>query len=188
MRSNSIDKIPNTNTQIINSQSAYGLNSYNLRTKKTIFISPKFIKKLSEDLIDWTLKQTTAVGIQHFLNEKGYSSCGYYKWLDKFEDLKAIHNDCIAYLGAVRETEATYNKNCNYQVILVTLPMYSHEFRKAAELQAELKAKAQTAQQTNVVVGIPTYQYDVIPSCAEAPAGKPVSQQPGIPVDKAEEK
>ena len=166
------NEIPNTNTLNINSQSAYGLNSYNLRTKKTMFISPKFIKKLGEDLIDWTLKQTKAVGIQTYLNEKGYSSCGYYGWLDKFDDLKLIHNDCIAYLGAIRENEAIYNKNCNYQVILVTLPMYSYEFRKAAELQAELKAKAAAPQQSNLVVGIPTYQYTVTP----------VEQQAGIPV------
>lgn len=168
-------EIPNTSTTYMTSKSAYGLNSFNLRTKKTMFISPKFIKQLGNELIDWTLKQTKAVGIQTYLNEKGYSSSHYYQWLDKFEDLRTIHHDCIAFLGEIREQEAIYNKNCNYQVIMVTLPRYSRIFREAMELQAELKAKAQTAQQTNVVVGIPTYQYDAIPS----------NQQAGIPVDDA---
>ena len=155
-------KIPNTNTLIQSGRAARDLIMYNLRSKERTLIGPKFIEQLINEEVDWALKQTKAVSLQMFLNEKGYSSSAYYRWLEMFPELNTIHNDVLAILGAVREMEAIYNKNCNYPVIMLSLHSYSRECLKAEQLKAELKAKAQAQQQTNIVVGIPTYTYNSV--------------------------
>lgn len=173
MRSNLIDKIPNTNTLIQNSRANHSLLFHNFKSNERIYISDKFIKQLQLDLIDWVCKQTKATSIQHFLNLKGYKRSSFREWCQKYPELETIKQDARAILGAMREDEAMYNKNCNYPVIMATLAVYSEEWSEAERIKAEFKAKAQATQQTSLVVGIPTYQYDVIPA----------QQQAVIPVD-----
>lgn len=177
-------KIPNTNTVIKISQKREREQTKKDKPAQLEYVTKGRIIELCHELIDWAWKQTELpkeerdlVTIQTFLNEKRIFLSTFKRWCLENEELQFARNNAKAILGDMQLKLAASGK-FNASPIMVILPMYNEEYKEGKQIEAELKAKAQTAQQTNVVVGIPTYQYDVIPA----------SQQPGIPVDKAEEK
>ena len=157
-----VKKIPNTNTLIQNSRANHSLIFHNFKTNERIYISDKFINQLQLELIDWACRQTKATSIQSFLNENGYKRSSFRDWCKKYPELELVKQDARAILGAIRENEAMYNKNCNYPVIMATLPVYSEEWEELERIKAEFKVKAQMVQQAPVVCGIPVYDYRAI--------------------------
>lgn len=179
-----VNQIPNTNTLLNIEQRRERTKIKREKPQQLEYVAKSRIIELCRELTSWAWKQTELspeerelVTIQTFLNEKRIFLSTFKRWCLENEELQFARNNAKAILGDMQLKLAASGK-FNASPIMVILSSYNEEYKEGKQIEAELKAKAQTAQQTNLVVGIPTYQYDVISA----------NQQPGIPVDKAEEK
>jgi len=144
MRSNAVDKIPNTNTMIKSSR-AVSSEVYNFKKGEVVYTAQKFIDQLKQQMVTWAIKQKKSRSIQHFLNKHGWFRSDFDYWLSTHEDLKATYKDVLCILGAIREDQATYNRLANPNMIMQTQAYYSPELKECKQLEAELKAKSQAA-------------------------------------------
>jgi hypothetical protein len=171
------EKIPNTNTRMNIEQKRH--RSLTKATKKQYldYVAQPTIDKLIREMNGWAyeqLKQDKPIfkTIQSFLNSKKIPYNTFADWCKEYPALEKAKRNARAVLSELHQHVAIHT-HCNAQPIVMILPVYSAEVMEAKQIEAELKAKAAAPQQSNIVVGIPTYQYDVTPS----------QQQAVIPVD-----
>ncbi len=115
-------------------------------------IAYTFLQALADDLIDWSLKDTS-LRIESFYMDEGIRQTDYYRFLERCSELKDAHDVALARIAVRRDTGAL-TKKYDSSWAARTQAAWDPEYRKARKFEAELTKDAQENQAKIVVMEI----------------------------------
>lgn len=121
---------------------------YNTLTTKPV--TPDFIKRLADELGQWSLKDDSLT-ITSFCKLKGLRRTTVYRWIDQYPDLEAAHKFALEQFADKREIGGLtrkYDPNFAFN----SLAKYDPEWREFMQWKANLKQD--DGNQQKVVVEI----------------------------------
>lgn len=129
---------------------------------KMVPVSELFIDRLSQDVIDWAIKEEKAISFAAFLNSKGILRNAFMGWVAKHEKLKAAYEFALQCLAVRREYGAAtggYNPN----IIMYMQSFYCSEWKSQTEWRAKLKTEMNENSGTKIVVMEKFDSSDLVP-------------------------
>jgi carbamoylphosphate synthase small subunit len=169
-----VSKIPNTNLINKNTRKQRPLTLKKENKAHLDWVNKSKIDTHIKDMQSWAFEQVEDArqkadkkqpvivkSIQTWLNERYISRSQLDHWMEDYPELKIAVANTRAILGELREIVVAHG-NINTATITASWPAYCPEARDIEIFRAEQKAKAQSAQQANIVVGIPTFKYPFV--------------------------
>lgn len=111
-------------------------------------VSDAFLDRLSQDLIDWVIKEEHALILKVFFREKGIGYRTAQKWAKRSPRLREAMDDAKDVIGSRREIGALMRIYDSGMVKLIQ-HFYDPEWKKSEEWRAELKAKQDEKAKNN---------------------------------------
>ena len=109
-----------------------------------------FLERLAEDLMKWSVKDTS-LRIESFFSDCGIRAEDYYRFVGRCEELKAAHEVAILRI-AVRRDIGALTKKYDASWAARTQAAFDETYRKARKFEAELSKEVNESQQKLVVI------------------------------------
>ena len=123
---------------------------YDLFCFKQKPIPYSFLERLSQDLLAWSMKDTS-LRIEDFYMDCGIRSEDYYRFLQRCEELKEAHEIAITRI-ATRRDKGALTKKFDSSWAARTQAAFDETYRKARKFEAELSKEVNDNQQKLVVI------------------------------------
>lgn len=99
-------------------------------------VTDAFLERFSNDLILWAKKEDSLV-LEDFMIEKGMGIKTFYRFAEKYEELKHANEFAVMALAARREKGGLKNQ-LNAAMVLKSMPMYSQRWKDLIEWNAKM--------------------------------------------------
>lgn len=109
-------------------------------------ITQASIERLSNELIQWSLKEDSLV-FRDFYDDKYIPEDTWYRWLNKYPELKAAHTLAKGRIGSRREKGALMRKY-DGSLIVNSMPMYDNEWKELLSWKTSLKDQSTSGSVT----------------------------------------
>lgn len=109
------------------------------------------IQRLCQDLLDYAAKEDSLI-FRTFLDNKCMPEIYYYRWVDKFENLREAHAMAKGMIGARRELAALVRK---MDSSIVQSSMYMYDSAWKAMHDEKMRLKATTTPPMTIVANFP---------------------------------
>ncbi|MBW1678413.1 MAG: hypothetical protein JRJ79_17935, partial [Deltaproteobacteria bacterium] len=143
-----MSKTLNNNTKEYNPTMSVAEVYKDLFTLRQKPISDAFIDRLALELIEWAMKDDTALKLTQFIFSKGIPSMTFYRWVNKYETLKLVKDTALELIGNRREIGALKNK-LNASLVMNQMAKYDKSWKDLEVWRAELKARTQVNAPTD---------------------------------------
>ena len=110
-----------------------------------------FFKRLAIELYTWARENEKSYSVEEFLHLKGIPTGSFYRWVEKYPEVKQSNEEALS-IFSIRRERGAIEKKLDGQMVRWSLPLFSKRFKDLEEWRSKLNKDKEESGNKIVVI------------------------------------